>query len=676
MLTRNLHGGGGIRGGFLRIFCFGLDGLNFRERDAAIFAFDLRLEREGVSAAGEFGSGHVQFDGRVGAFDRDIYFLHLVEGSMADDLELERFGEFVVADNLDGDDDFSGGVCLERFAFASLDDDGRTLGGVDGDGEVAREAGLHAGIALLYVPDIPRDGTGASFACDSRAVHGGFAENGDGTGPVCRGVAGFDQQHRAVLTFGNLRGARGDSGGQALYGEINRASEAIAAEGEHAYRQHAAFAHEHRGDRCALRIFLRRHTGLRQRDEAEVVRFLADDDAVNQVRRRTRVAEEVAQTEAIRGIFAGFQTVGDVARGSVEIRAAEVRVVRGKLLQIAGHFEAFGVTRHALKQREGRGGQTESMRDDLDPIHIALLRIEAVPIHIAAGEELAGQFAGRVDFLRLLRPIVRLILDGDGPAGETDERRIGDALRRLELILDAVQHRGIGRRTECLCGGGQINVDHELIERFAFTGTQRAGRAAGQVAAIHSVFRARAGQAGGRHHEINVRRGADAEPVEILAAAAIEEVVRLDGVHAVGRCGEIQDAPLAVALNLAAVRIKHSEHRVHPRIDRLRGAAQDEALAFLGGEPEIIHAVRIGGRVDDGADSDFVRVGGDVVAGFLQRFDLVADGEGAGIRDAVTTDDTGFVTAGRDGRADVDDEFAGLRLAVRAHLGSAGDAGV
>src|SRR5207249_1926016 len=99
--------------------------------------------------------------------------------------------------------------------------------------------------------------------------------------------------------------------------------------------------------------------------------------------------------------------------------------------------------------------------------------------------------------------------------------------------------------------------------------------------------------------KINVRPGAEGEAIEIFDAAAKEEVVNLEVIYAIRRCGEIEQAAAAAALEFLSGGVIQHQRRVPSRINLVGLALDQDSLPFPDGELVETRRIRFGMAVDD-----------------------------------------------------------------------------
>ena len=90
---------------------------------------------------------------------------------------------------------------------------------------------------------------------------------------------------------------------------------------------------------------------------------------------------------------------------------------------------------------------------------------------------------------------------------------------------------------------------------------------------------------------------ADREPIEILITPSIEEIVQGEQICAIGRSGEIQQAPVPVSLQLLAARIAENEHGIQFRVELSREAIDQHSLTFFCGELEVVFGTSGGAAI-------------------------------------------------------------------------------
>ena len=119
----------------------------------------------------------------------------------------------------------------------------------------------------------------------------------------------------------------------------------------------------------------------------------------------------------------------------------------------------------------------------------------------------------------------------------------------------------------------------------------------------HSRFRTGAHRGG--DHRVDVRQAADLQAVEVIVAAAIDEIPDLERIVPIGGDGEIEKGILAVIVavigQLFPLGVEQHQRGVHLAIDAPRPAVNEDALAFLGGEDKMID---IGAAVHFPVDDD------------------------------------------------------------------------
>ena len=159
----------------------------------------------------------------------------------------------------------------------------------------------------------------------------------------------------------------------------------------------------------------------------------------------TRIAPQAAHR------IANQHTVGPVCRRDetddrivadrVELDASISVVGILTALKLLNLFFTVFVFRHLLNDEVWIRGQAEPLRDYLDRIRIAFLRVERNPVHVARRVKLANNFARQLDLLCLLRPVVGFLFDDDRRGSNSDQRGIRDSLWAADPVLPTVNRR-------------------------------------------------------------------------------------------------------------------------------------------------------------------------------------------------------------------------------------------
>ena len=201
----------------------------------------------------------------------------------------------------------------------------------------------------------------------------------------------------------------GDSRGHALHAvrqvrgaQFDRAGKSIPPNRDHLHRSRLARTEQRTAWRSAAVIFFRRRRRrFHERDEPEVRRLFPNREAIRARGIAARRAEKIAHRHAIHTVFLRLEAVGGIVAQRGEFFPAGISV---------GGIDFLDVRALALHEQERARRAARAMRINLQPVHVALLRIERVAVHIRRREKLAGDLARHGDFLRLPRLVVRLHL--------------------------------------------------------------------------------------------------------------------------------------------------------------------------------------------------------------------------------------------------------------------------
>ena len=295
------------------------------------------------------------------------------------------------------------------------------------------------------------------------------------------------------------------------------------------------------------------------RDEAEVRRLAAHAEPIDEARAAFGALKQIADQHAIRAVLLRLEARGGIARGGVELAVADVGVVVVEFLHVARSVSSplsFFVTRWMSRNGSvGRPRRCENTSiQNTSPFFASNVNQSCSP----PGIKLAGHFAGRRDLLGLRGLVVRFLFEHDRRGGEAEQHGIGHALGRSSRYSKPSTPASAGRtrrpvssrRARSLGGISMSTVSCSSglpsmvmsFDRFA----------AGKVAAVEREVRLRAGQTGRRQNEVEPRPGRKREAIEIIVAAAIEEVGDLQQIGAIGGRDEIDQTAGALALQFAA----------------------------------------------------------------------------------------------------------------------------
>lgn len=158
-------------------------------------------------------------------------------------------------------------------------------------------------------------------------------------------------------------------------------------------------------------------------------------------------------------------------------------------------------------------------------------------------------------------------------------------------------------------------------------------------------------------------QAADVQPIEEIAAAAVDEIPDLDGKIAVFGGGEIDERIAAEIVagvgELLSLRIVKLQGAVELAVEPPGPAVNDDALPLLGGEDvEIDIGAAVHLAIDDDGEAHPLRLAQLVVRLLFLNFRQIADDESAEIGQPQGSDDANVIGAERNVLGDGDLEFA------------------
>src|SRR4029453_6789723 len=156
---------------------------------------------------------------------------------------------------------------------------------------------------------------------------------------------------------------------------------------------------------------------------------------------------------------------------------------------------------------------------------------------------------------------------------------------------------------------GKRDVNLNLLQRNAIKDEPICRLTAGKVAAIDRVCIIRPGGTAGWKDKIDQRGGADRQAIEILLAAAVHRVEELERVRSLYGRRKIKHGILAQRVahagDLATVGIEENHRRMGARVEPFGRAVDDDPLALLKRELEIVVCVLIDAAANRRANCDF-----------------------------------------------------------------------
>ena len=269
--------------------------------------------------------------------------------------------------------------------------------------------------------------------------------------------------------------------------------------------------------------------------------------------------------------------------------------------------------------------------------------MEGVEIDISRRRERAADLARNRHLLRAGARVVWLVLDHDRDCTVGEEDRIRASLESAQPVGHTVERRL--RRPNRLAP-----AQAHLAARFRGDLDRPADRlepAPIPMAPAPACRRAGCGQKrdcrrlarvdGRRDHRVEVRHAADLQSVEMIVAAAVDEVPDLHNIRTVGRRGEVEKGVLASEIARVAelhplVVVDH-DRAVELAVDPPGPAVDEDALALLGRDPVAIDVGRlVDASVDDHRQRDRLRLAGLVVGLGLDDLGPVGDHERPEVR--------------------------------------------
>ena len=292
-----------------------------------------------------------------------------------------------------------------------------------------------------------------------------------------------------------------------------------------------------------------------------------------------------------------------IKSGAADVHGAILNFFHGTDLLLA-----FLVFRYALNSKEGVGGRSEAFANNLNPVGVALFRVEGHPVTVTSRIKLADIFAGDGNLLRLFRiVVVGGSLGHHRAVGKVNADGVGCPHRAGQAIVDAIKtgghrpHRRAAGNIQAREGiAGQADGHVLFLQRLAAQCHARV-LASGKVATVHRVLAVAAGLANRRDDEIDIRALRNSQSVHVLRATTIGEVIDSNVVVASGRRGEIQRSAKAIALQLQLVSVLEYKYGRHLRIDIRRLTLNKDTLGLLQAHLEVAVVARAGLTVDGGA---------------------------------------------------------------------------
>src|SRR4030095_16321557 len=194
---------------------------------------------------------------------------------------------------------------------------------------------------------------------------------------------------------------------------------------------------------------------------------------------------------------------------------------------------------------------------------------------------------------------------------------------------------------------GQIELDFKLLEGLAVNRCEICRSTPGQVAAKERKPALGACGCAWREDEIQSRAGRNREPVNVLGAASVGQVVQPNVEWSVGWRDEIERRSATIRRQLARALIEHGDYRREARVNFWRETFDKQPLTFLRRETKVTVRCRGHSTIEDRVDRQSHGCLRFCILLLFYQLRQISDCERTGIRHAGTARDTPIINSQR-----------------------------